>query len=153
MTNFSVGWFPEVMGHLVEVLGREQDLLQRVLLLLHPQDLHSLELTCSQVRLFMARSQTWRWKLLQDFAVGQGRVGEGVLEQLLEERDEAAVSLHVTYKDRYREEVEAAALVKWTKFCRSWMTIMTISSLYSFLHPEEEEEPEPHFLEIPLLTD
>ena len=63
------------MGHLVEVLGREQDLLQRVLLLLHPRDLHSLELTCSQVRHFMARSQTWRRKLLQDFAVGEGRGG------------------------------------------------------------------------------
>ena len=120
------------MGSLVGVLGGEEDLLQRILLLLDPVDLHSAEMACSQLRSFVVRKQTWRRKLEQDFS--------GCLLATPAPNPGSEVELHAGYKQRYAEMEEAVAAFKWEKFCQSWMTVMTISSMYTFLHPKEETE-------------
>ena len=48
--------------------------------------------------------------------------------------------MHIRCKRLYAEQEEEIAMLKWKKFCTSWMTIMTISSLYSFLHDHPDDE-------------
>ena len=114
------------MGDLIALLSREDDLVQKIATFLEPSDLQNLELSCKQLRDFMIRAQTWRRRLESDFPR---------LE--FDFKDESATELHLRCKRLYAEEEEAAAMLRWKKFCTSWMTIMTISSLYSFLHDPE----------------
>ena len=117
------------MGDLVALLSREDDLVQKIATFLDPPDLQNLELSCKQLRDFMIRAQTWRRKLESDFPRSE-----------FDFKDESATELHLRCKRLYAEQEEAAAMVKWKKFCTSWMTIMTISSLYSFLHDPEASD-------------
>ena len=117
------------MGDLVALLSREDDLVQKIATFLDPPDLQNLELSCKQLRDFMIRAQTWRRKLESDFPRSE-----------FDFKDESATELHLRCKRLYAEQEEAAAMVKWRKFCTSWMTIMTISSLYSFLHDPEASD-------------
>lgn len=126
------------MGDLLQFLTTEEDLLQDVLLQLDPKDLYSLELSCKSFREFMVRTQTWRKKLEQDFWEPQN------IKQVIMKTEaghlSAPIDLHVHYKRMYAEHEEAVAVFQWRKFCQSWMTIMTISSMYTFLHPEADED-------------
>ena len=117
------------MGDLVALLSREDDLVQKIATFLDAPDLQNLELSCKQLRDFMIRAQTWRRKLESDFPRSE-----------FDFKDESATELHLRCKRLYAEQEEAAAMVKWKKFCTSWMTIMTISSLYSFLHDPEASD-------------
>ena len=117
------------MGDLVALLSREDDLVQKITTFLDAPDLQNLELSCKQLRDFMIRAQTWRRKLESDFPRSE-----------FDFKDESATELHLRCKRLYAEQEEAAAMVKWKKFCTSWMTIMTISSLYSFLHDPEASD-------------
>ena len=117
------------MGDLVALLSREDDLVQKIATFLDPPDLQNLELSCKQLRDFMIRAQTWRRKLESDFPRSE-----------FDFKDESSTELHLRCKRLYAEQEEAAAMVKWKKFCTSWMTIMTISSLYSFLHDPEASD-------------
>ena len=120
-----------MMGDLVALLSREDDLVQKIATFLDPPDLQNLELSCKQLRDFMIRAQTWRRKLESDFPRSDGTK---------DFKDESATELHLRCKRLYAEQEEAAAMVKWKKFCSNWMTIMTISSLYSFLHDPEASD-------------
>ena len=121
------------MGDLVALLSREDDLVQKIATFLDPPDLQNLELSCKQLRDFMIRAQTWRRKLESDFPRSEFDKSKDV-------KSESATELHLRCKRLYAEQEEAAAMIKWKKFCTSWMTIMTISSLYSFLHDPESSE-------------
>jgi hypothetical protein len=134
------------MGSLLQALGQEEDLLSRVLLHLEPADLHSLELCCRDLRVFMAGARTWRRRLQTDFHELSG-------DEVVQQQEEASpVEVHVRCKQRYAEREGELAARRWGRFCRSWMTMMTISSLYSFLHPAAEVEEEHDCLDIePLL--
>jgi hypothetical protein len=121
------------MGSLLQALGQEEDLLSRVLLHLEPADLHSLELCCRDLRTFMAGARTWRRRLQTDFHEPATSV---------EVQPATSVEVHVRCKQRYAEREGELAARRWGRFCRSWMTVMTISSLYSFLHPAAEAEEE-----------
>ena len=118
-----------MIGDLVALLSREDDLVQKIATFLDPPDLQNLELSCKQLREFMIRAQTWRRKLESDFPRSE-----------FDFKDESATELHLRCKRLYAEQEEAAAMVKWKKFCTSWMTIMTISSLYSFLQDPEASD-------------
>ena len=121
------------MGDLVALLSREDDLVQKIATFLDPPDLQNLELSCKQLRDFMIRAQTWRRKLESDFPRSE-------FDESKDVKCESATELHLRCKRLYAEQEEAAAMIKWKKFCTSWMTIMTISSLYSFLHDPESSE-------------
>ena len=122
-----------MMGDLVALLSREDDLVQKIATFLDPADLHNLELSCKQLRDFMIRAQTWRRKLESDFPRSE-------FDKSKDFKDESATELHLKCKRLYAEQEEAAAMVKWRKFCTNWMTIMTISSLYSFLRDPESSD-------------
>ena len=122
------------MGDLVALLSREDDLVQKIATFLEVSDLQNLELTCKVLRDFMIRAQTWRRKLESDFP-------RSVLDKTKYFGNESPIELHLKCKRMYAEQEEAAAMLRWRKFCTSWMTIMTISSLYSFLHdPSDSDE-------------
>ena len=122
-----------MMGDLVALLSREDDLVQKIATFLDPSDLQNLELSCKQLRDFMIRAQTWRRKLESDFPRSE-------CDKRTDLKDKSATELHLKCKRLYAEQEEAAAMVKWRKFCTNWMTIMTISSLYSFLRDPEASE-------------
>ena len=114
----------------------EEDLLQSILLQLDPKDLHSLELSCKAFRDFMIRTRTWRKKFEQDFGTRQNLKDV----DLKMTGPISPMNCHVNQKRIYAEYEEAVAAFQWKKFCQSWMTIMTISSMYRFLHPSIGED-------------
>ena len=122
-----------MMGDFLVLLSREDDLVQKIATFLEPEDLHNLELSCKQLREFLIRAQTWRRKLETDFPKSEFEDWETL-------KDEPASKLHIKCKRLYAEQEEEIAMLKWKKFCTSWMTIMTISSLYSFLHDHPDDE-------------
>ena len=115
------------------LLSREDDLVQKIAIFLEPEDLHNLELSCKQLREFLIRAQTWRRKLETDFPKSD-------FEDWTVLKGKPACELHIRCKRLYAEQEEEVAMLKWKKFCTSWMTIMTISSLYSFLHDHPDDE-------------
>lgn len=118
--------------------GTREDLLLRVLLPLDPEDLQNLELSCRTLRTFMIRTQTWKKKFEQD-CTGPQSLKEAILKV---DQSCSPAELHANYKTRYVKHQEALAALEWKRFCQSWMTIMTISSMYSLLHPESETNEE-----------